>query len=56
MTVVAIIPVLVAVVGLLLNMYARNSKVQELGRIMFFCGTIAFCFSTTGETVSIGRR
>lgn len=33
---------LVAVIGLLMYVLASNSKVQELGRIMFFCGLLAF--------------
>lgn len=34
--------VLVAVVGVLMYALSANGKVQELGRIMFFAGLLAF--------------
>lgn len=33
-----LLPILVCVLGLLMYVLASNGKVQELGRIMFFCG------------------
>lgn len=35
---IAILPLIIAVVGLLLWALASNPKVAEVGRIMFFCG------------------
>lgn len=35
-------PLLIALVGLLMYALATNSKVIEIGRIMFFCGLLAF--------------
>lgn len=35
------VAVLVALIGLLLYVLSTNVKVQELGRILFFCGTLA---------------
>lgn len=33
---------LVAVIGLLFYGFSTNAKVQEIGRIMFFCGLLVF--------------
>lgn len=33
---------LVAIVGLLMYVLSTNGKVAEIGRIMFFCGLLAF--------------
>lgn len=33
------LPLLVAVIGLLMYALCSNPKLQEVGRIMFFCGT-----------------
>jgi hypothetical protein len=37
-----VFPLLVAVVGLLMYVLASNPKVQEIGRMMFFAGLLAF--------------
>ncbi len=37
-----ILPLFFAVVGLLLYVASTNGKVAEIGRIMFFCGMLAF--------------
>lgn len=36
------LPLLIALVGMLMYILAANPKIQELGRIMFFCGLLAF--------------
>ncbi len=36
------ISLLAALIGLLMYVLAANPKVQELGRILFFSGTLAF--------------
>jgi Na+/phosphate symporter len=33
---------LVALVGVLMYVLSANPKLQEIGRIMFFCGLLAF--------------
>lgn len=41
---VSIVPVLILIVGLLMFALATtNATVKEVGRIMFFCGLLAFC-------------
>lgn len=42
---IIVLPLLVAVVGLLMYALSVNPKLQEVGRIMFFCGTLAFLFT-----------
>ena len=54
MIVIAWLPVIVLVLGLLLYVLPVNAKLQELGRIMFFCGLLALCFAYAGRTVRIG--
>lgn len=44
MTVVALVPVVAALVGLLVYVLAGNSKLVELGRIAFFCGLLVALF------------
>jgi hypothetical protein len=39
---IIVFPLLVAVVGLLMYVLASNPKVQEIGRIMFWTGLLAF--------------
>lgn len=36
---------LVMIIGLLMYVLAVNPKVQEIGRIMFFCGLFVICLS-----------
>ncbi len=55
MTIVALVPLIVALVGGLGYMISSNSKVQECGRIMFAAGLFAFCFSMTSSQVHIGH-
>ena len=39
---IIILPLLVAVIGLLMYVLASNPKVTEIGRILFWTGTLAF--------------
>lgn len=39
---------LVAIVGVLLYALAANPKNQEIGKIMFFCGLLAFLLGANG--------
>ena len=54
MIVIAIVPLLVAVVGLLMWFVSGNGKVQELGRLLFFCGALVTLFVMGGKVVRIG--
>lgn len=47
---VAYIPVLVAVLGLLIYVLASNPKVCEIGRILFFCGAFVTTLLLAGQT------
>jgi Na+/phosphate symporter len=42
---------LIAVVGLLMYVLASNPKVQEIGRIMLFCGLLAFLMGGVGDLI-----
>lgn len=35
---------IIALLGLLVYLLSSNGKAVELGRILFFCGVLAFCF------------
>jgi len=47
---------LVAVVGLLTYVLASNSKLQEVGRLMFAVGLLAFLLTGVGPMVSVIHR
>jgi Na+/phosphate symporter len=44
---------LVALIGLILYFIATNPKVQELGRICFFSGLLAFLLRSTGPSMEL---
>lgn len=46
------VPLLVAIVGALCYLLSANGKVQELGRIGFFCGLLVFLWQYAGSKVS----
>lgn len=46
---------LVALIGLILYVIAKDSKMQEIGRIMFFVGLLAFLF-TGGALLGVLHR
>jgi len=39
--IIVFVPALVMIIGLLMYALAANPKLQEIGRIMFFCGLLA---------------
>jgi Na+/phosphate symporter len=39
---VIVLPLLIAIIGLLMYALSANSKLVEIGRIMFFAGLLAF--------------
>ncbi len=51
---IAIWPVLLAVIGLLVWFLSANSKVSEAGKIMFFCGLLVLTWVLARHTVRIG--
>lgn len=51
---IAIIPLVVALVGALLYALASNTKVQEIGRILFFCGAFVLTWRLASETLRVG--
>lgn len=51
---IAIIPLIVLIAGLLLWVLAANPKVSEAGRLMFFAGVFVLTWKLSGETLRIG--
>jgi Na+/phosphate symporter len=48
---------LVALIGVLMYALVVNPKLQEIGRIMFFCGLLAFLIAIgTGHAISVLPR
>lgn len=52
MTVTVYFSAVVGLIGLLLWLCVSNQKLAEIGKIMFFCGLLAFCFQTGSKTWS----
>jgi Na+/phosphate symporter len=50
-----LITLLVAFGGLIVYILASNPKAVELGRIMFFCGLLAFLLQRIPESVAFLR-
>ncbi len=48
------VSLLVAVVGAFLYIAASNPKVAELGKIMFFCGMLAFLMRFAVDRIHLG--
>ena len=51
--IIAYIPLLFAIAGLLLFALASNPKVVRVGEIMFFCGFLVTMFSLASKTVHL---
>jgi len=49
------LPLLVAVAGVLLYALAANPKLQEIGRISYWCGLLAFLLQIGSHTVNLLR-
>lgn len=47
---------LVALIGALIYGFSANTKLQEIGRIMFGCGLLAFLFGFSQGAVNLLRR
>ena len=50
---IAILPVIVLVLGLLLWALSSNPVPKEAGRIMFFCGLLVVCFVAAKYSVRV---
>lgn len=50
---IAIFPVIIAVIGILLYFVSANGKVQEVGRLMFFCGLLVLTFGLARDVVKL---
>ena len=50
------VTLLVALVGVLMYALSTNPKLNEIGRIMFFCGLLAFLLTFNGAAVSLLHR
>jgi hypothetical protein len=46
---------LVALVGVLMYALSANPKLQEIGRLAYTCGLLAFLFHFTGPNVGVLR-
>ena len=57
MTIVALLPVLIFVAGLIMYLFCvsiSKASVAEIGRIMFFAGLLAFLLSSGAQSCSMG--
>jgi len=54
MLALVVVPLLVLVVGALVYALASNAKVQEMGRIAFFCGLFWLVAMFAHHTVGLG--
>jgi len=52
---IAIIPIVVLVVGLLMWVLATNPVVKEAGKIMFFCGMFVTTLTAAHVTWKLGN-
>jgi len=50
-----LIPLLVALLGVLAYALSSNGKIQEIGRICFFCGLFVTLFQIGGHQISLLR-
>jgi hypothetical protein len=50
---IAFVPPLIALIGLLIWLLAGNPVAKEIGKILFFCGVLVSVLSTMGRTVRI---
>jgi hypothetical protein len=50
---IAIIPLLAAIIGVLVYALAQNAKLVEVGRALLWCGLLVTLFVAAHETVSL---
>lgn len=51
--IIAFVPAIFAVVGLLLYILATNPKLQEIGKLTFFAGFLVTMFTLASKTVHL---
>jgi hypothetical protein len=51
--IIAIVPLIFAIIGLLIYALASNSKVIEIGRLTFFAGLLISLYAVMNHTVHI---
>jgi hypothetical protein len=54
MIIVIALSFLVAIVGAFLYIAASNPRLSELGKIMFFCGLLAFLMRFAADLIHLG--
>ena len=50
---IAYIPVIIALIGLLLWVFAGNATLKEAGKILFFCGVLVTTFGLAGKAIKL---
>ena len=53
---IVLLPLLVAIVGVLMYALSANPKVAEMGRIMFFAGLLAFLLAGGEQVITLFNR
>jgi hypothetical protein len=51
---IILLPLLIALIGLLMFALCANPKLAEIGKIMFFCGLLAFLLRSDGVLKLLG--
>jgi Na+/phosphate symporter len=51
--IIILIPLLIALVGLLMYAFSANPKLVEVGRILFFCGMFWVVYALMGHKLSL---
>jgi hypothetical protein len=51
---IAVIPLVFTIVGLLMWVLASNPLIKEAGRIIFFAAFLALMFAFSSKTLSVG--
>jgi len=51
-----VLPLLIALIGVLMYALSANPKLNEVGRIMFFCGLLAFLLTGGAEAIRVLGR
>ena len=50
---IAIVPLIACVIGLLIYVLAANAKVIEVGRALFWCGLLVTLFTVASKVVKV---
>lgn len=51
--IITLVPLLVAIIGLLMYVLASNAKLVEIGRILLFVGLLWLVYATAGKTIKL---